>query len=232
MSEEWFEDRRFRFDGPPPRAGMSAEHVPHPDFGAPQINRLLTSITRTREWLVDHQHPEGFWCGELEGDTILESEYILLLAFLGQGQSETAKRCARYIKQKQLPHGGWAIYPGGPLEVSASVKSYLALKITGTDPNSHEMRVACEAIQAAGGAERVNSFTRYYLALLGLLSYDQVPAVPPEIILLPHWLPFNIYEMSAWSRTILVPLSLLWAFKPKCVLPAEHHIRELFLQPP
>lgn len=123
-------------------------------------------------------------------------------------------------------------YPGGPLEISGSVKAYWALKITGTDPEAPEMVLAREAILAAGGAEKVNSFTRYYMALLGLISYRQCPAVPPELMLIPDWAPCNIYEMSSWSRTILVPLSLLWAYQPQHTLAPEHQIDELFLTSP
>jgi squalene-hopene/tetraprenyl-beta-curcumene cyclase len=194
--------------------------------------RLLAAVARTRDWLKQQQHPEGFWVGELEGDTILESEYILLLAYLGQGQSATALKCAAYIREKQTSGGGWAIYPGGPLELSASVKAYWTLKIAGDSPDAPHMVRAREAIRAAGGAEQVNSFTRYYFALLGIISYEKCPAVPPEVMLLPTWCPFNIYEMSAWSRTILVPLSLLWAFRPQFQLPEQHQIRELFLRSP
>lgn len=234
MTSGWPGPRRFRFDRAHavPTSSVSGGSLPLQESytGLPQ--RLSGAIARTRDYLLKHQDVEGFWVGELEGDTILESEYILLLAYLGKGQSEIARRAARYILSKQLPGGGWAIYPGGPLEISASVKAYLALKITGTSPDAPAMQAACRAIRAVGGAERVNSFTRYYFALLGILSYEQCPAVPPEIILLPPWAPFNIYEMSAWSRTILIPLSLLWAFKPKHQLPAEHGIRELFLKSP
>lgn len=227
--------RRFRYDGPH-SSSAEPDHGLHLGRADESLNgqsyRLLAAVERTRDWLLARQAPEGYWVGELEGDTILESEYILLLAYLGRGQSETARRCANYMLEKQLPAGGWAIYPGGPLEVSASVKAYLALKITGHSPDAEYMIKAREAIRAAGGAEQVNSFTRYYLALLGLISYEQCPAVPPEIILLPKWCPFNIYEMSAWSRTIVIPLSLLWAFRPQYRLPDEHHIRELFLRTP
>jgi squalene-hopene/tetraprenyl-beta-curcumene cyclase len=202
---------------------------PLPDGGSP---RLAAAIERTRDWLLARQAPEGYWVGELEGDTILESEYILLLAFLGRGQSEEAVLAANYMLQQQLPSGGWALFPGGPLEISASVKAYWALKITGHAADSPPLRRAREAIRAAGGAERVNSFTRFYFALLGIISYEQCPAVPPEIILLPKWCPFNIYEMSAWSRTILVPLSLMWAFRPCVRMPADQQIDELFLTSP
>lgn len=190
--------------------------------------RLTPAIAKTRDHMLSLQHDDGHWCAELQGDTILESEYILLLAFLGQGQSERAKECAAYMLDQQCEHGGWAMFPGGPIEISGSVKAYLALKITGHDPQAPYMVRAREAIVRAGGVEQVNSFTRYYLAMLGLIAYDLCPAVPPEMILLPQWAPFNIYEMSSWSRTIVVPLSLLWACQPKTTLPAEHQIDELY----
>jgi len=195
-------------------------------------SRLDPAIARTRDWLLDEQHPDGYWVGELEGDTILESEYILLMAYLGRESSETVKGAANYLLEQQLPEGGWAIYPGGPLEISASVKAYFALKITGHSADAEPMRRAREAIRAAGGAEGVNSFTRFYLALLGVIGYHQCPAVPPELMLVPRWLPFNIYEMSAWSRTILIPLSIMWAYRPVRDVPDEWKIGELFLDAP
>lgn len=195
------------------------------------LARLAPGVARTRDHLLSLQHPDGHWCAELQGDTILESEYILLLAFLGQGQSERAKECAAYMLDQQCDHGGWAMFPGGPIEISGSVKAYLALKITGHDPQADYMVRAREAILRAGGVEQVNSFTRYYLAMLGVIPYNLCPAVPPEMILLPLWAPFNIYEMSSWSRTIVVPLSLLWACQPKTSLPPEHQIDELYASP-
>ena len=195
------------------------------------ISTLRQAVERTRDHLLALQQPDGHWCGELQGDTILESEYILLLAFLGQGQSQRAKEAATYMLDQQGPAGGWAMFPGGPLEISGSVKAYLALKITGHDPRAEYMIRARKAILHAGGMEKVNSFTRYYLAMLGLIPYDLCPAVPPEMILLPLWAPFNIYEMSAWSRTIIVPLSLLWACQPCTMLPPEHQIDELYATP-
>jgi squalene-hopene/tetraprenyl-beta-curcumene cyclase len=194
--------------------------------------RLEPALARARDFLLDAQHDDGYWVGELQGDTILESEYILLLTFLHQERSDIAIRAARYIVDQQLPVGGWAIYPGGPLEISASVKAYLALRLTGHAADAEYMTRARDAILAAGGAERVNSFTRYYLALLGIISYDQCPAVPPELMLIPKWMPFNIYEMSAWSRTIIVPLSLLWVYKPVRELSEELRLRELFVNSP
>ena len=213
--------------------------IPQPHFDAEPSAfeeelpaRVAAATAQTQQWLLSRQHADGHWCGELEGDTILESEYLLLLAWLGREQTPLAKKCAAYLVEKQLASGGWAMYPGGKLEISGSVKAYFALKLTGHDPHADYMRLARGAIRDAGGADAVNSFTRFYLALLGQISYDQCPAVPPELVLLPTWSPINIYRMSAWSRTIVVPLSILWAKRPHRALPAERGIRELFLTDP
>jgi len=236
MSSGELGHRRLRFDqghdASVRESYLASSLIAVPEAVDSQTLWVRAAIARTRDHLLRQQHPEGYWVAELEGDTILESEYICLLAFLGQEGSDAARRAASYIRKKQLPEGGWAIFPGGPLEVSASVKAYLALKITGDLPDAEHMVRARMAILAAGGAEQVNSFTRYYLALLGLISYQQCPAVPPELILVPTWMPFNIYEMSAWSRTILIPLSLLWAFQPVRRLPESMQIRELFIRSP
>jgi squalene-hopene/tetraprenyl-beta-curcumene cyclase len=155
-----------------------------------------------------------------------------LLAYLGQEGSADALAAARCLLDQQLPSGGWAMYPGGELEISASVKAYFALKLTGHNPNAEYMQRARTAVRNAGGADAVNSFTRFYLALLGQISYHHCPAVPPELILLPDWSPINIYRMSAWSRTIVVPLSIMWAHRPVRRIEPERGIGELFLRPP
>ncbi|MBI3838188.1 MAG: terpene cyclase/mutase family protein [Planctomycetia bacterium] len=189
-------------------------------------------IARARTWLLGQQQTDGHWVGELEGDTILESEYILLLAFLDQHASETARKAAQYILRQQLPDGGWAIYPGGGVDISASVKAYFALKLTGHDPSAAPMQRARAAIMGHGGADAVNSFTRFYLALLGQISYKQCPAVPVEILLLPSWAPINLFKVSAWSRTIIVPLSIMSACEPMTELEERLGISELFSRPP
>ena len=193
---------------------------------------LRQAIMRTRQWLLSEQHEDGHWEGELEGDTILESEYVLLLAFLGRAGGDDVRRAAKYIQQKQCEEGGWSQYPGGAIDVSISVKAYFAMKLAGRDPGEEPMQRARRAILAHGGADAVNSFTRFYLALLGQISYDQCPAVPPEVMLLPHWFPVNLYAISSWSRTILVPLAIVSALKPACQLDERCAIRELFIEQP
>jgi len=210
----------------------SAEGGIAPHGQRPESPPLIQAIEAARDWLLTHQQPDGHWCGELEGDTILESETILLLAFLGRESSPLARKAARYLVKQQLPGGGWAMYPGGRLDISGSVKAYFALKVTGHDPESEPMQRARRAILAAGGADRVNSFTRFFLALLGQIPYAICPAVPPEFMLLPSWSPVNIYRISSWSRTIFVPLSIVWAHQPCRKLSAEQGIGELMVRPP
>src|SRR4051812_2779880 len=215
---------------------------PHLHFGdepgiggspaAELAGRTAAAVGAARDWLIARQEKDGHWRGELEGDTILESEYILLLAWLGRERSDIARKCAAYIVEKQLPTGGWAMYPGGGIEISGSVKAYFALKLTGHDPQADYMRLARQAIRLAGGVDAVNSFTRFYLALLGQISYDHCPAVPPELILLPKWSPINVYRMSAWSRTIVVPLSIMWAHRPQRQIDPARGIGELFIRDP
>lgn len=211
------------------RIDSNNRSVFQPDENTSELDQ---GIAASVDFFSRTQNPEGYWVGELEGDSILQSEYILLLTWLGEAESDSVKRAASTLLRQQQSHGGWSLFPGGDTEVSASVKAYLCLKIAGHSPDEPFMVKARKAILEAGGVERVNSFTRYYLALLGIIEYKKCPAVPPELILLPRWFPINIYEMSAWSRTIVVPLSFLWAYQPKCSLPKEHHIDELFTTSP
>lgn len=164
---------------------------------------------------------------ELEGDTILESEYVLLRYFMGCLDNDRLRKLANYIRKVQRPEGGWAMYPGGGVEVSGSVKAYLVLKLAGYSPDDPEMVRHREAILAAGGVTACNTFTKIYLAIFGLYDWDGCPVVPPELLLLPKWFYLNLYELSSWSRTIVVPLAILSHFRPRCPLPVN--IDELFV---
>lgn len=205
-------------------------------FGRPSCDDLVATVERgilqATDWFASRQHTDGHWCAELEGDTILESEFILLLAWLGDESSAVARKAARYIRSKQQPGGGWSLFPGGDLDISVSVKAYFALKLTGHDPDADYMQQARKAIREHGGADAVNSFTRFYFALLGQIPYDSCPAVPPEMVLLPSWSPVNVYRISAWSRTIFVPLSIVWAHQPVRNIDPHLGIHELFLREP
>lgn len=196
------------------------------------LNDFESAVTRARGRLLDMQNPDGHWVGELQGDTILESEYVLLMAFLGRDDEERVRKAARYILTQERPDGGWSNYPGGPVDLSVTVKAYFALKLAGHDPDASYMRRAREHILDLGGAANCNSFTKCYLASLGQLPYDNCPTVPPELLLLPSWSYVNIHAMSSWTRTIVVPLSIFSAHRPVTSLPPEKGIAELFARDP
>lgn len=206
------------------RPGSRPGHRGH----RPHAGDVAAAAARAAAWLAARQAADGHWHSALEGDTILESEYLLILAWADRLDAPEVGGAARRILDQQNPDGGWSIYPGGPVDVSASVKAYFALKLTGHDPASPALVRARQAIAAAGGPWAVNSFTRFYLALLGQVPYSACPAVPPEMVLLPDWFPVNLRRVSAWSRTMIVPLSLIWAFKPVRHVPDRLGIAELF----
>ncbi|MEE9394430.1 MAG: squalene--hopene cyclase [Planctomycetota bacterium] len=186
-------------------------------------------LSRAVQALTAAQNSDGHWVGELEGDTILSSEYVLLHYLLGRADRdrEELEKCLRFLRRGQNEMGGFSLYPGGPSDVSASVKAYFALKLFGDDPDAPHMARARQRICDLGGIDACNTFTKLTLSLFGQVGWDECPAVPPELILFPKWFPFNIYEMSSWSRTIIIPLSLVWALKPCCEVPAAARIDEL-----
>lgn len=195
-------------------------------------SQLDTAIDRTIAWLRGQQQPDGHWCAELQGDTILESEYLMYLHWLGKLKPETLRKCVNYIITQQSTDGGWCIYHGGPSELSASVKAYLVCKWAGHSVDESFMRRAREAIHARGGASRVNSYTRIFLWLIGLYDFEHVAAMPAELNAMPKWFYFNIYDMSAWSRTMIVPLTVLYHYKPVRPWSDPHCIDELFIGGP
>ncbi len=193
-------------------------------------SRVAAAIDASRQYLFSIQHREdGYWCGELGADTTLVSDYILLHRLLGTEEAVRTQKCATEILNRQNPDGGWPIYNDGPSNISASVKAYFALKMAGYSPDHPQLRKARERILALGGVTAVNTFTKIYLCFLGQYDYDAVPAIPPEIVLFPKWFWFNIYEISSWSRAILVPLSIAYAKKPFKKIPPEEGIDELFV---
>ena len=215
-----------------PAAAAQGREARQAEFRDDSLSLIRTGVERAVSLLLSRQAFDGHWVGELQGDTILESEYILLLAFLGRERDAKVAKIARYLVTQQMPEGGWNNYPEGPPDLSVSVKAYFALKIAGHGPDADYMVRARELIRSLGGAAGCNSFTKFYLALLGQFPYANCPAVPPEIMFLPRWAYFNIYAMSSWTRTIVIPLTIFYAYKPVRRLPAEMGIRELFLDNP
>ena len=179
------------------------------------------------------QRRDGHWVFELEADATIPAEYVLLRHYLGEpidAQLET--KIAAYLRRIQGAHGGWPLFHDGAFDMSASVKAYFALKMIGHAPDAEHMKRACEAILSRGGAARSNVFTRTLLALYGVLSWRAVPVMPVEIMLLPRWFPFHLSKISYWARTVIVPLLVLGALKPKARNLKGIKIDELFNQPP
>jgi squalene-hopene/tetraprenyl-beta-curcumene cyclase len=193
--------------------------------------RLAEAVDRGVSHLLSLQAQEGYWLGELEADTTLESDYIFYLHVLGKADPDRVAKLANYVRRRQLPDGGWNIYFGGPSELNATVKAYFALKLAGDSPEAPHMQCARQRVHELGGLEVTNSFTRFYFALVGGVGWDIVPAVPPELMLLPNWFAINIYEMSSWTRGIVIPLAILYAHKPRWSLPAPVNVDELFRDP-
>ena len=216
----------FRFDG--------KDMMPLDMNSQPIVDdaTLLDSVTRAAEALTRHQKPDGHFVFELEADATIPAEYVLLEHFLDRIDPELQARIGVYLRSIQGEHGGWPLFHDGAFNISASVKSYFALKAIGDDPDAPHMRRAREAILAAGGAERTNVFTRAQLALFGAVPWHAVPVMPVEIMHLPLWFPFHLSKVSYWSRTVIVPLLVLMGLRPTARNPRAIGISELFRTSP
>ncbi len=196
------------------------------------------------------------WCAELEGDSILSSEYLLMKLILGHENDEprlapiahvathrghssavrpqptrtTLERIANHLRLTQRDDGAWGQYPGSRHDVSACVKAYFALKCFGDAPDAPHMKRARERILELGGAERCNTFSTFYLACLGAVSWEACPSIPPELVLLPRWFPFHMDRVAAWTRTMILPLAICSALRPVRALPPAMLIDELFVE--
>ena len=194
---------------------------------------LDTHIDEAVEWLSACQAKDGHWAFELEADVTIPSEYIMLNHFLDEIDEAVEAKLANYIRSIQGSHGGWPLYHDGDFDMSASVKAYLALKLTGEDIEAPHMAWARHAILEHGGAVKSNVFTRIALALFGQIPWRAVPVIRVEAMFLPKWAPvFHIDMVSYWSRTVMVPLLVLAALKPRARNPCGVDIAELFLRPP
>jgi squalene-hopene/tetraprenyl-beta-curcumene cyclase len=189
-------------------------------------------VARATDWLLSRQHDDGHWVFELEADATIPAEYILLQHYLDTIDADLEQDIARYLRLIQGAHGGWPLFHGGNLDLSASVKAYFALKAAGDSIDAPHMVKAREAILAHGGAERSNVFTRILLALWGEVPWRAVPVMPVEMMLLPRWFPFHIDKISYWSRTVVIPFLVLMAKRPQAKNPRGITIAELFVEPP
>jgi squalene-hopene/tetraprenyl-beta-curcumene cyclase len=217
VTESHYAVARERSNGHAALSGVSQEEIE-------------CAILKAQDWLLARQNEDGHWVGELEGDSILETEYVLMFQFLGNPPREKIRKLCNYaVRTWQNEDGGFPIYPGGPSEVSASVKAYFACKLAGHTEGEPFMRRMRDCILKLGGVTKCNTFTKLYLSIFGQYDWEGVPTIPPEVFFVPNWFYFNIYEMSSWSRAILIPLAIINASKPFRPVPPECSIDELFV---
>jgi squalene-hopene/tetraprenyl-beta-curcumene cyclase len=208
-------------------------HAGNQPVGITNDGALEASIASATRGLLDYRQPDGHWVFELEADSTIPAEYVLLGHFLGEPVDAALEaKIGNYLRRVQGAHGGWPLVHDGDFDMSASVKSYFALKMIGDSVDAAHMVRAREAIRSRGGAIHSNVFTRYLLAMFGVLTWRSVPVLPVEIMLLPMWSPFHLNKISYWARTTIVPLLVLAALKPLAKNPGGIGIDELFLQEP
>jgi squalene-hopene/tetraprenyl-beta-curcumene cyclase len=213
---------------------VDASRTAEQSAAAPQRSaesHIERAIARGVRWLLSAQNSEGCWWGELEADTTLESDYILFFHVLGRLHSPKVAKLANYIRVRQLSDGGWNIFPEGPSELNATVKAWVALRLAGDSASAPHLQRALQRIHDLGGLESTNSYVRFYLAMVRAVDRSMVPAIPPELMLLPSWLPLNIYEMSSWTRGIVIPLAIVYGANPDWRLPTGVTVDELFTRP-
>jgi squalene-hopene/tetraprenyl-beta-curcumene cyclase len=185
--------------------------------GTESITRTDVERARDRlvEYLLEHQHPDGWWKGNLETNVTMDAEDLLLRQFLGIREDEETEQAARWIRSHQHDDGAWTNFHGGPGDLSTTIEAYVALKLAGDDVDAEHMHRARTYVLDHGGIERSRVFTRIWLALFGEWSWDEVPAIPPEIIFLPPRVPLNVYDFACWARQTIVPLAVVSALKPQ-----------------
>jgi squalene-hopene/tetraprenyl-beta-curcumene cyclase len=173
------------------------------------------ALERAVEYLRAHQADAGWWKGELETNVTMDAEDLLLREFLGIRTDEETEQAARWIRSQQREDGTWANFYGGPGDLSTTIESWVALRLAGDPVQAPHLAKAAEWILAQGGVERSRVFTRIWLALFGLWSWDELPNLPPEIIFLPRWFPFNVYDWACWARQTVVPLTIVATLRPQ-----------------
>ena len=187
--------------------------------GVEVADGAAAALRRAREHLLSLQHPEGWWKGELETNVTMDAEDLLLREFLGIREAAKTERTAAWIRSQQRADGSWANFFGGPGDLSTTIEAYVALRLAGDPPAAEHMRAASAFTRRLGGLEQARVFTHIWLALFGAWPWERVPAVPPEMMLLPSWVPLNPYDFACWARQTIVALSVVLAYRPRRSLP-------------
>jgi squalene-hopene/tetraprenyl-beta-curcumene cyclase len=187
----------------------------------PTPEAAARALQRAAARLLEIQDDAGWWKGELQTNVTMDAEDLLMREFLGIRNDVTTAQTAAWIRSQQLADGSWNIYYGGPPNLSTTVEAYVALRVAGDPTEAEHMKRAAEQIRAMGGVERTRVFTRIWLSLVGLWSWRDIPALPPELIFLPRWVPLNIYDFGCWARQTIVPLTIVAALRPVRPLPFD-----------
>lgn len=183
-------------------------------FASADAQRLAQSLVRARDYLLSIQHTEGWWKGDLQTNVTMDAEDLMLREFVGLLDLDDTREAAAWIRSQQRTDGTWATFYDGPGDLSTSVEAYVALRIAGDQPGEPHMEKAATFIRNAGGIEQSRVFTRIWLALFGLWPWEDLPALPPEIIFLPSRVPLNVYEFGCWARQTFVALTVVAAHRP------------------
>lgn len=197
-----------------------------------KISSLDQAIERAKNKLLSLQHPEGYWVFELEADCTIPSEYILMMHYMDEIDQPLQAKIANFLRLHQNEDGSYPLFRGGPGDISCTVKVYYALKMAGDAIDSAHMTRSRDWLLSQGGAAKSNVFTRIMLAIFEQIPWRGVPFVPVELMLLPKWFPFHIDKVAYWSRTVMIPLSILCTYRVKARNPNKVQIRELFVTPP
>ena len=195
-------------------------------LGEGVLDRTLDAAV---ERLLGLQKEGGWWVGELESNVTMTAQHLLLHEFLGIRDEETTRRCVNELLARQRPDGLWAIYWGGEPDLAATLESYAALRLAGLDADDERLAAARRFCEERGGIGGARVFTRIWLALFGLWPWDEIPQIPPELVLMKPWMPLSVYDFACWARQTVVPLTVVLHYRPVRNLPPERACHELNL---
>jgi len=189
------------------------------DQAVPEVAR--ETLDRAVGHLLGRQHEDGWWQGELQTNVTMDAEDLLLREFLRIRTPEETDAAARWIRSQRRADGTWSNFAGGEADLSTTVEAYVALRLAGDAPDAGHMAETAAWIRDRGGIPATRVFTRIWLALVGQWSWDDLPVMPPELIYLPAWAPFNVYDWACWARQTIVPLTVVGSLRPSRPLPFE-----------
>ena len=219
-------------------AARTAAPVPPPSrvTAGPRGDEFLAKVSHTigraQDYFHREQHPEGYWHRPLEANATMDAEYVFFMHFMGRVNVGRQDRIVTHLLATQLADGSWSLYPGAPGHLSNTIEAYFAMKLAGKPATDPALARARAFIIAHGGLAKAGVFTRCFLAYFGQYPWDGLPAMPPEIVLLPAWFPINIYEMSSWARGTVVPLVVLMSQRPHVAIADQQGVSELWVSPP